>query len=94
MVKHFFLFHLIHFQLINILLPEDEDEKCPEIVMEVGPGVGGQEAALFAKDLYDLYCNYMKFTGFGLEVFEMVVNEIGAVCEFSKLIENSIETEA
>jgi peptide chain release factor 1 len=36
------------------LLPEDEDSKCG-VVMEVRAGTGGQEASLFAEELFKMY---------------------------------------
>jgi len=60
----------------------DEDETCSDIVMEVMPGVGGQESSLFAKELFDLYCNYLKFTGWDSEIIDEEKTGIGAMCEF------------
>lgn len=70
-------------QLVNVLLPSDEDEKCTDIVMEIMPGVGGQESTLFAKELFDLYYKYLKFIGWDCEIIEVDENGIGGICEFS-----------
>lgn len=46
-------------QMKNILSTEDEEEKYPnEAVMEIRAGVGGEEAALFAEDLFKMYERY------------------------------------
>ena len=33
------------------------------VTMEIKPGTGGDEAALFASDLFTMYCNYANFKG-------------------------------
>lgn len=49
------------------LLPKDEaDEK--NIIIEIRAGTGGDEAALFAGDLFRMYANYAKTQGWRVEV--------------------------
>ena len=44
-------------QLKILLLPKDpNDDK--NIILEIRAGAGGDEAALFAAELYRMYCNY------------------------------------
>ena len=43
--------------LNQLLLPPDEDTNVP-IIMEIRAGVGGDEAALFAEDIFNMYIRY------------------------------------
>lgn len=49
-------------QLIDTLLPQDELE-YDSIILEVNCGVGGQEAMLFAKEMFDMYSNFINYKG-------------------------------
>jgi peptide chain release factor 1 len=57
-----------------LLLPKDEaDEK--NAILEIRAGTGGDEAALFAADLFRMYQRYSEERGWKFELIE--VNEIG-----------------
>jgi len=57
-----------------MLLPKDEaDEK--NAILEIRAGTGGDEAALFAADLYRMYQRYAERMGWKFEMLD--VNEIG-----------------
>ena len=43
--------------LTQLLLPPDEDTNVP-VIMEIRAGVGGDEAALFAEDIFNMYIRY------------------------------------
>ncbi|MCH4193077.1 MAG: peptide chain release factor 1 [Butyrivibrio sp.] len=61
-------------QLKVLLLPKDpNDEK--NVIVEIRAGVGGDEAALFAADLYRMYVMYSERQGWHVET--MNVEEIG-----------------
>ncbi|TVR83575.1 MAG: peptide chain release factor 1 [Rhodospirillales bacterium] len=61
-------------RLQRLLLPRDEaDEK--NAILEVRAGTGGEEAALFAADLFRMYQRYAEQQGWRFEV--MSVNETG-----------------
>jgi peptide chain release factor 1 len=50
-----------------LLLPKDPlDEK--NIILEIRAGTGGEEAALFAADLFRMYCRYAEDKGWKVEV--------------------------
>ena len=55
-------------KLLEIILQYVGREQCRDIILEITTGVGGQEAALFAKDLFDMYLGYIEFLGFTNEV--------------------------
>jgi protein subunit release factor A len=46
-------------------------------VLEVSAGVGGQEAMLFAKELFDMYCNYITYKGWDMQTADLELSELG-----------------
>lgn len=62
------------------LLPKDEADGRPAI-LEIRPGTGGDEAALFAGDLYRMYARYAEARGWKLEVIEEQMTELGGLKE-------------
>ena len=63
-----------------ILLPKDKADKKNAIV-EIRAGTGGDEAALFASDLFHMYKGYAAKMGWKLEVMEASENDIGGYKE-------------
>jgi peptide chain release factor 1 len=61
-------------QLRLLLLPKDEAD-ARNAILEVRAGTGGEEAALFAADLFRMYQRYAEQRGWRFEV--MQVNETG-----------------
>jgi len=60
--------------LKKLLLPKDpRDEK--DVIMEIRAGAGGEEAALFAADLYRMYTRYAEKKGWRTELLS--ANETG-----------------
>ncbi len=67
------------------LLPKDEaDEK--NAILEVRAGTGGDEAALFAMDLFRMYQRFSEIEGWKFEILEMSDTGIGGVKEASATI--------
>lgn len=63
-----------------LLVPPDPlDEK--NTIMEIRAGTGGEEAALFAADLYRMYSRYAEHMGWKVEVIETNATEIGGFKE-------------
>jgi peptide chain release factor 1 len=61
-------------EIKSLLLPKDpRDER--NVIMEIRAGTGGDEAALFAADLFRMYSRYAEDNGWKLEVLSS--NEIG-----------------
>ena len=73
-------------QIRVALIPKDEDDKKNAIV-EIRAGTGGDEAALFAADLFGMLKGYASKEGWALEVMETSESDIGGykeiVCEIS-----------
>ena len=61
-------------ELQILLLPKDKNDD-KNIIMEIRGGAGGDEAALFAAELYRMYINYAERRGYKTEL--MSVNETG-----------------
>lgn len=62
------------------LLPKDEaDERSA--VLEIRAGTGGDEAALFAGDLFRMYQRYCESSGWKIEVIEEAETELGGYRE-------------
>ena len=62
------------------LLPPDPNEDRDAIV-EIRGGAGGDEAALFAADLYRMYTRFAETHGFKIESLESSVGELGGMKE-------------
>ncbi len=72
--------------LRTMLIPRDPmDGK--NVVMEIRAGVGGEEAALFAADLYRMYAMYGEKQGWRLELASLNETELGGIREVSFLVE-------
>lgn len=62
------------------LLPKDAADARPAI-LEIRPGTGGEEAALFASDLLRMYQRYSENNGWNFEIIEEQQTEIGGIKE-------------
>jgi len=62
------------------LLPKDEAD-TRSAILEIRPGTGGDEAALFAGDLLRMYQRYAEARGWRWEVIELQESELGGVKE-------------
>lgn len=49
------------------------------LIMEIRAGTGGDEAALFVRDLYDMYSKFVADRGWKTEVLDMSPSELGGV---------------
>ncbi|MGI9953121.1 peptide chain release factor 1 [Moorellaceae bacterium AZ2] len=69
-----------------LLLPKDpNDEK--NIIMEIRAGAGGEEAALFAADLFRMYQRYAENKGWRTEIMDSHPTELGGFKEVILFIE-------
>ena len=67
-------------ELLESLRPKDpRDNK--NVIMEIRAGTGGDEAALFAADLFQMYTNYAAQRGFKFEIASEATNDIGGYKE-------------
>jgi peptide chain release factor 1 len=71
--------HLLQ-ELKIALLPKDpNDEK--DIIMEIRAGAGGDEAGLFAADLFRMYSRYAQTKGWGIDIISLNESGIGGFKE-------------
>ena len=67
-------------QLEDKLIPRDPDDD-KSVIMEIRAGAGGDEASLFAAELYRMYLRYAEKHGFKVELMNESLNESGGVKE-------------
>lgn len=71
-------------QMDEILKAEEKEDEFPnEVILEVRAGAGGEEAALFAKELADMYRAYAKLQGWGVVVVDESLSSLGGYKEAS-----------
>lgn len=64
-----------------------EDANRPRCVMEIRAGTGGDEAALFARNLYEMYKRHAETRGWKVEVLGSSMTELGGFKEISVAFE-------
>ncbi|MEC8534980.1 MAG: peptide chain release factor 1 [Pseudomonadota bacterium] len=62
------------------LLPKDEADDM-NVILEVRAGTGGDEAALFAGDLFRMYCRHAELNGYKVEILSTSDGDIGGYKE-------------
>lgn len=67
-------------ELKILLLPKDENDD-KNVVVEIRGGAGGDEAALFAAELYRMYCMYADNMGWKTELISLNENGVGGFKE-------------
>ncbi len=72
-------------EIKRLLLPKDpRDER--NVIMEIRAGTGGEEAALFAADLFRMYARYAERQGWKVEVLSANETGLGGFKEIAFLI--------
>ena len=64
-----------------------EDANRSRIIMEIRAGTGGDEAALFARDLYEMYKRHLEMKRWKIEILSHSPTELGGFKEISLAIE-------
>jgi len=72
-------------QLLVLMVPPDPSDDRNTVV-EIRGGAGGDEASLFAADLYRMYCRYAESKGWTVEDLSSSVSESGGFKEVSFLL--------
>lgn len=57
----------IEHEVALLLLPKDKDDNA-SVVLEIRAGTGGDEAAIFAGDLFRMYSRYAQLSGWKVEI--------------------------
>ncbi len=63
-----------------LLLPKDPNDN-KDIIMEIRAGTGGEEAALFAGDLFRMYTRYAEIKGWKIELMDISDTGLGGIKE-------------
>jgi peptide chain release factor 1 len=74
------------FELKTLLLPTDADDQ-KSVIMEIRAGTGGEEAALFAADLFRMYTKYAERQGWRVEIMDSHPTGIGGFKEMIASVE-------
>ncbi len=69
-----------------LLVPKDPND-AKNVVLEIRAGTGGDEAALFASDLFRMYSRYAERQGWKVEVLNLSETGVGGIKEVIALIE-------
>ncbi|WP_022726673.1 peptide chain release factor 1 [Fodinicurvata sediminis] len=72
-------------ELMMMLVPKDSDDNR-NVILEVRAGTGGDEAALFAGELFRMYQRYADSQGWRFETLDYTETEIGGLKEASASI--------
>jgi len=72
-------------QLKSMLVPKDPRDKR-NVIMEIRAGTGGDEAGLFAADLFRMYSHYSERQNWTIQILSMNETGIGGVKEVSFMI--------
>ncbi len=67
-------------ELQEMLIPRDPDDDKP-VIFEIRAGAGGDEASLFAGELYRMYLHYAEKHGMKVELISQNENEAGGMKE-------------
>lgn len=73
-------------ELKILLLPRDPNDSR-NVIMEIRGGAGGDEAALFAGDLFRMYSMYADRKGWKIDVVNLNDTELGGIKEISFIVE-------
>ncbi len=64
-----------------------EDSHRTRCVMEIRAGTGGEEAALFARDLFEMYRKYAEHKGWKTEIMDASASDMGGFKDVTMTIE-------
>lgn len=73
-------------ELINLVLKRLALNSHNDVIMEINAGVGGQEAMLFGKDLFEMYLGHLSFLGYKFDVIELDNTSQGGLKKASIMI--------
>lgn len=73
-------------ELTILLLPKDPNDS-KNVIMEIRAGTGGDEAALFAADLFRMYTRYAEMRGWKTEIMNTNYTDVGGYKEITFMIE-------
>ena len=72
-------------ELTVLLLPRDPNDDR-NVIVEIRGAEGGEEANLFARDLFEMYRSYSGRLGWGFELMEASVSDLGGYSDVTFLL--------
>ncbi len=72
-------------ELRILLIPKDPNDSR-NVIVEIRQGAGGEEAALFAADLYRMYSMYASCMNFKTEIVTLNETELGGIKEINFIV--------
>jgi peptide chain release factor 1 len=75
-------------ELRQALVPKDPNDQR-NVVLEIRAGTGGDEASLFAAELFRMYSRYAERRGWRVEIIDLSESEAGGVKEVSAILEGA-----
>ena len=72
-------------ELQILLVPKDPNDDR-NVIVEIRQGAGGEEAALFAADLYRMYSMYANSKGYKIEIVTLNETELGGIKEINFMV--------
>ncbi len=75
-------------ELKILLLPKDPDDE-KSVIMEIRAGTGGDEAALFASDLFRMYTRYAEEQGWRIDIMNSHYTGIGGLKEIIFVVDGN-----
>jgi len=73
-------------EIKKLLIPKNPDDE-KNAILEIRAGAGGEEAALFAKDLLKMYLKYAESKGYKVSITDIHETDLGGIKEAVLLIE-------
>ncbi len=68
-------------KVIEELVADEEDAERSKLIMEIRAGTGGEEAGLFARDLFRMYSKFAESKGWKVEILQSSSSEKGGFKE-------------
>ncbi|MEO0265884.1 MAG: peptide chain release factor 1 [candidate division WOR-3 bacterium] len=78
----------VELEIKKLLLPEDPND-VKNAVVEIRAGTGGEEAALFAGDLFRMYARYAEKKKFKISIIDAHPTDLGGYKEIIFIVEGS-----
>ena len=73
-------------EIRQALVPKDPNDSR-NVVLEIRAGTGGDEASLFAAELFRMYSRYAERRGWRVEIIDLSESEAGGIKEVSAILE-------
>ncbi len=66
---------------LKFAIVSSDDAAISSVILEIRAGTGGEEAALFARDLYEMYLRFCEKKGLKIEVLDQSGSDMGGLKE-------------